>query len=385
MDGRPDLPSDPLVDTVREVGQRLELGRRYRELDERAEFPWAEFRGLADAGLIGLHTPEALGGRGLSVERTGVLLFHLGYLGGTAFAKLSLQPEFSSVLAEHGSSELVEEWFRPLVRGERLVGNQITEPGAGSDAAAITMTARPKGEAYLLEGEKSEVAFALDAGAAIVYARVPGAGPQHEVTAFLVPQDLPGIARSAAARDLGERWMRRGVVRYSAVELPARYRLGEEGEGFRYVRKELTREHALLAAIYLGVARASWDETVAHVGRRSAFGQPLSAQEAVSFALVEDGARLEAAWLLTQKVLRRLDAGEPADADAALAKWMATEEALRTLDHSIQFHGGRGYSRELPHEQRWRDVRSGRIAHGPSEVMLYIAARRLWPSRPSRD
>jgi cyclohexanecarboxyl-CoA dehydrogenase len=379
----PPLPADPIVDEVRTAVTRLSLPLRYRELDRQPAFPRAEYRGLAEAGLLGLKTPTSLGGRGLPLPRAGVGLFHLGYLSGTTFAKLSLQPEFSSVLGEHGSTELVDDWFRPMVRGEQVVGNQITEPGAGSDAGAIALVAKPEGDRYILTGEKSEVAFATEAEAAIVYARVPGADPRKEITAFLVPQDLPGITRRALAGDLGERWQRRGSVRYDRVELPARFRIGEEGRGFEYVQSELTREHALLATIYLGVARASWDETVRYVESRQVFGRPLSSQEGVAFPLVEDGAALEAAWLYTERVLKRLEQGEDAHAEAALAKWMATDAALTSLDHAIQFHGGRGYSQELPHEQRWRDVRSGRIAHGPDEIMLWVAARKLWP-RPSR-
>ena len=375
----PPLPDDPIVEEIQKAAAELDLGRRYRELDRSPEFPRSEFRALGNAGLIGLRTDSALGGRGLSLGRTGIALFHLARLGGTTFAKLSLQPEFSSVLAEHGSPSLIDDWFRPLVRGETLVGNQITEPGAGSDATAISMKAVRKGDEYVLEGTKSEVAFAQDADAAIVYTRVPAIEPRREITAFLVPQDLPGISRTRTPTDLGERWMRRGSVEYHDVRVPESYRIGSEGEGFEYLRTELTRERSLLSAIYLGVARASWEETVQYVENRSAFGRPLSRQEAVAFPLVEDGARLDAAWLFTEHVLARADRGEDVDADAALAKWISTEDALRALDHAIQFHGGRGYSGDLPHEQRYRDVRSGRIAHGPSEIMLHVASRRLWP------
>ncbi len=381
MPDLPPLPQDPAVDEVREAARRLDLARRSRELDRAPAFPWPEYRALGEAGLLGLHVPSDLGGRGWPVRRVGVALYHLAYLAGTTFAKLSLQPEFSSVLAEHGSPDLVREWFRPIVRGETLVGNQITEPGAGSDAGAIRSVAVPDGDHYRLSGTKSEAAFATDAQAAIVYARVPGPDPRREITAFLVPRDLPGVHAEGPAGDLGERWQRRGTVRYDQVRVPGRLRIGEVGAAFEYVQHELTREHALLAAIYLGVARASWDETVRFVEERKVFGRPLSAQEAVAFALVADGAELEAAWLYTDRVLERLDRGAESDGDAALAKWMATEVALRTIDHAIQFHGGRGYSQELPHEQRWRDVRSGRIAHGPSEIMLWVAARRLWPRR----
>ncbi len=377
------LPDDPIVAEVSSAARRLDLGRRYRELDRRPEFPYPEFKALGAAGLLGLSLPAEVGGRHLPLHRVAVALFRLGYLGGTAFAKLALQPEFASVLAEHGSPALVDAWFRPLVRGERLVGNQITEPGAGSDVGAIALEARRSGDEYVLNGTKSEVAFAEDAGAALVYGRVPGVAPGGGITAFLVEQDRPGVRRVAGGGDLGERWQRRGRVEYEDVRVTASARIGEEGSAFRYVRGELARERGLLAAIYLGVARASWDETVAYVGERAAFGRPLSDQPSVAIPLVDDGAALESAWLFCGQALDRLGTDDPADAAArtAMAKAMAVDAALRTIDHAIQFHGGRGYSQALPHEQRWRDVRSGRIAHGPSEVLRGIAARRIWSRR----
>jgi alkylation response protein AidB-like acyl-CoA dehydrogenase len=164
----------------------------------------------------------------------------------------------------------VDRYFRPTVRGEFLLGNQVTEPSAGSDAAAIELRAEPTPKGYRLSGTKSEVAFAQDADAAIVYGRVDGApaGPGG-ITAFLVPQGLPGIRREVVS-DLGERWMRRGTVRYDRVPIASALRIGEEGAAFSYLKDELTRERALLAAIYLGVGRASWEETVRHVGSRTA-------------------------------------------------------------------------------------------------------------------
>jgi cyclohexanecarboxyl-CoA dehydrogenase len=375
------LPEDPLSDDVRAFADQHRLGARSRELDQAPEFPWREFRAMGQAHFLGLHFPESVGGRGLPLTRVGTLLFHLAYLGGTTFAKLSLQPEFSQVLFDHGGSERVEREFGGLMQGERLIANQITEPNAGSDVAAVQMEARAVGDEYVLNGTKSEAAFASDAHAAIVYARVPGAASSSGITAFLVPQDLPGIERSTIP-DLGERWMRRGTVTYRNVRLPRSGRIGEEGLGFRYVRSELRRERALLACIYLGVARASWDETVRYVGERTAFGRPLSDQEAVAFPLVEDDVGLAAAWTHALSVLARLDSGEGSDGEAAMAKWLATEVALRAIDHAIQFHGGRGYSTALPHEQRWRDVRSGKLAHGTSEIMQLVASRALWPVAP---
>jgi cyclohexanecarboxyl-CoA dehydrogenase len=377
----PPHPDDPLVREVNEFASRHRLMDRCRELDRAPAFPLEEYRAMGKAGLLGLRTPQHLGGRGLPLPRVAALLFHLAYRSGTAFGKLSLQPEFSSVLADHGSPELVDEWFRPMVRGERLIGNQVTEPGAGSDAQGIALSATRDAHDYVLEGTKSEIALLLDADAAIVYARVPGPDPRGGITAFLVPQSLPGIERKVSSGDLGERWQRRGTARYDHVRIPDSHRIGEEGKGFEYLRGELTQERALLAAIYLGVAFASWEETVGYVGARSVFGKPLARQEGVSFPLAQDGARLAADWLFTEEVLGELEREGNAEAGAALAKWMAVEDGLRAIDHAIQFHGGRGYSQDLPHEQRWRDVRSGAIAHGPSEVMLVVAAHEIRSGR----
>jgi acyl-CoA dehydrogenase len=375
-------PDDPLLPEVRAVAERLRLAARYRELDRDPKFPVEEFRALGRAGLLGLTVRTELGGRGLPASRAAAVLFHLAHAGGTTFAKLALQPEFSSVLGEHGSASLVDRWFRPLVRGEHLVGNQITEPTCGSDAAALALEAAPAPDGYRLVGTKSEAAFAADAQAAIVYGRLPATRGTEGVTAFLVPQEAPGIDRSVDGLDLGERWQRRGSVRYRGVLVPAAQRIGEEGAAFGYLREELARERGLLAATYLGVARASWEETVRHVGEREAFGRRLADQPAVAGPLVEDAAELASTWLFTVDALRRLERGDDDGASTAVAKVRASRAALVALDHAVQYHGGAGYSSRHPHEQRWRDVRSGALAHGPSEVLLGLAARRLWPPAP---
>jgi alkylation response protein AidB-like acyl-CoA dehydrogenase len=361
------VPRTALDEEIRSACATLDLEALAQRIDRAPEFPRAAFHALGGLRLLGLVTPIRYGGREIPLVDAGSALYGLAYQSGaTAFAKLSLQPEFATVLADHGSDALREEYYRPMCRGERLVGNQLTEPGAGSDARALSTEARSTGSEYRVTGTKSEAAFAVDADAAIVYARVPphADGPGG-ITAFLIPQHGPGVDREQID-DLGERWMRRGTVRYRDVAVPAAFRLGAEGEGLDLVLPELNRERALLAMIYLGVARRTLEETVEHVGAREAFGGPLHRQEAIAFPLVEDWANAEAATLYALEVLRRRSAGIAADGEAAMAKWMATEIALRTIDHAIQFHGGRGYSTALPFERRWRDVRSGGLAHGPS-------------------
>lgn len=379
----PALPSDPLAEELRGFAAAQGLPERYRALDRAPAFPWREFRAMGEDRWLGLHYAERLGGRGLPLPRAGRLLYHLGYWGGTTFAKLSLQPEFCSVLAERGSPEMIRSYFLPLLRGQVLIGNHVTEPTAGSDLSQITAVAEREGDRYVLTATKSEAAFVKDASAALVYARLrPSSHDARGFTAFLVPQDRPGI-RIEVIDDLGERWMRRGTVEYDHVRLTVEDRVGDEGHALTYLLPELSRERALLAMLYLGVARASWEETVRRVGERVVFDRPLYQHEAVGFPLVRDWADLESTRLWAEAALSSLERGEGAVKETALAKAVATEVALRTLDHAIQFHGGSGYSARWAHEQRFRDVRSGSLAHGSTELLYQVATRQLWRKRPS--
>ncbi|MEM0129763.1 MAG: acyl-CoA dehydrogenase family protein [Thermoplasmata archaeon] len=385
----PPLPDDPLGDDLDGLVERLRLRDRATALDRNPSFPWPEFRAMGEGRWLGLDRPTSEGGRGLPPVRAARLLYRLAYRAGTAFAKLSLQPGFSSVLGEHGSPSLREAYYRPLMEGAVLVGNHLTEPDAGSDLGRMAATAERRGGSYRLTGTKTEAAFAVDASAAIVYARRPGTSGLRGITAFLVPQEGSGIERGIVP-DLGERWMRRGWVRYRDVEVPEDHRIGEEGEAIRYLAPELARERAYLAMIYLGVARASWEETALRAGERRVFDRPLAEHEAVGFPLMEDWGELEATRLYAEEALRALEAGRRAEVETSLAKVLAVRVALRTIDHAIQFHGGAGYSQALPHEQRYRDVRSGGIAHGSSEVLLRAAGRAVWrrsgePSRGTQD
>ncbi|MHB1931866.1 MAG: acyl-CoA dehydrogenase family protein [Thermoplasmata archaeon] len=374
----PPLPDDPLVPDLVEFCEHHRLAESSARLDQQPEFPWEIFRRMGHAGYLGLTVPSERGGRGLPATRAAVLLFHLAYRSGTTFAKLSLQPEFASVLGEQGGPELVAEYFAPMLRGETLVANQVTEPAAGSDAGGLQLTAALERGEYRLDGVKTEAAFAVDARAAIVYGRTSDEPGTRGISAFLVEQDREGVRRSLSPPDLGERWMRRGQIVYEGVRVPIDHRLGPEGSGFKLVRTELTRERGLLAAIYLGVARAAWDRSLQHAAQRRAFGEPLARQSAVRDRLVDAWAELESSWLLVLWALERFDRGERADAYTALAKATATRVALEVIDTALQFHGGRGYSSELPFERWWRDVRSGGIAHGPTEIMRRIASKGLW-------
>lgn len=372
-----------LREEVREFANQHHLAPRSKALDASPAFPWEEYRALGTRGWLGPRVPPSFGGRGWSFRTEAVLLEELAAQGGSVFAKLVLQPEFCAVL-RRAAPELRERWYLPLLRGERLVGNQITEPGAGSDVRALSMTADRVAdgstEQYVLQGTKSEAAFAVDAEAAIVYART---GPKEAgggLTAFLVPSDTRGITVEPHG-DMGERWMRRGTVHYDAVRVPLTHQIGEEGQALHYLVEELTEERVMLAVIYLALAESSLTEVIGHARSRKVFGTRLGDLEAVGFALAEDRALLDATRLYLEQVLTEIETSKATPGRAGMAKWMANSVALRVLDHAIQFHGGAGYSSKLPHEQRWRDVRSGGLAHGSNETLKMLSARELFGPR----
>ena len=384
MSVRPSLIDLPLSPTARELvawSKAHRLADRARELDERPRFPSEVFRALGRRRFLGLTLSRARGGRELALPDAGAALLALAHESGTTFAKLALQPEFCGVLAREGSPAQRSKFFRPLIEGRLLIGNQITEPDAGSDLRALSSRATPVVSGFELSGIKSEAAFAVDARQAIVYANVSEGdfGP----TAWLVDQRLPGVRRQRSAADLGERWMRRGTVRYRRVRLPRSARIGREGDAYAYLARELTEERALLAAIDLGVGRRAWELAAVRAAERTSMGRPLARHQAIGFALAEAWSRLDAATLYAFDVLARLERGEEADARAAMAKFTAVEESLAILDLALQVHGARGYSDEFPFARWWRDVRSGRLAHGTSEILRHLATRRLWPDRPA--
>jgi cyclohexanecarboxyl-CoA dehydrogenase len=353
---------------IREFCREHDLARLCQQLDARPRFPREVFALLGSRGWLGSGVAAEFEGAGWPLSREAVVIEELAREGGSVFAKLALQPNYCSILRQ-GSGELRARWYSPLLRGTVLVGNQITEPDAGSDVASMAMVAEKQGDEYVLQGSKSGIAFAEDAEAAIVLARTGGSPGAKGVSAFLVPQRLQG--------DLGERWMRRGRVSYNQVRVPASHLIGREGEAFSYLMTSLTHERVLLSVIYLALADASLRTTIDHVMQRKAFGRVIGSFEAVSFPLVEGVARLEAARLLVERTIARHEQGQKVDAEASLCKWLSNETALRILDDAIQFHGSLGYSNQAPHEQRWRDVRSGGIAHGTREILHVVAAREI--------
>ncbi len=361
-------------DAVRKLA-RSEIAPGYLMRAKQTEFPWGVHQRIADLGVFGMlagpeYNPldeEDFVAVGLAVEEIAYADFNAA----NAIIPVLLM---TSLISTHGSERVQREWLRPLVSGEAFVAFGLTEPGSGSDAAALRATATSDGVDYLLNGEKTSVTMLAHAGAMIVAANTVRDTKMLGVSAFLVDLGAPGITTTVIP-DTGWQTMGRGAIHFDNVRLPADSLIGPEGSAFRNVLNGFDFTRPLLALTGIGCAQASLDETAEYVRARQAFGTPLSRFEGVSFPLAEHATTLEAARLLCYSALWRRGEGIRHTAEAAMSKWYGPLMASQAVKDCLLLHGNYGYSQELPFEQRLRDVMAVEIADGTAQIQKIIIAR----------
>jgi cyclohexanecarboxyl-CoA dehydrogenase len=353
-----------------------ELAPRYAEWDRSGQFPRALWRRMGDLGVTGARVPDAYGGSGLDAVSTGIAAeeiargdFNLSY--GVLMPAL-----VGEVLRQHAGERVREQWLRPLASGEAVLGLALSEPGAGSDARAIATRAVRDGDEYVLNGEKSGISLLMAADACVTFAKTDPAAGSRGVTAFLVPMAAPGVTR-IAFRDMGSRAVGRGALHLDGVRVPADYRVGEEGSGFRSVMNGFDFSRFLIGLMCLGAAEASLAETMEYVKGREAFGQPLARFEGVQFPIAEHATYIEAARWLCYRGLWLRETEQPHTKEAAMAKWWAPKVAVDCIHDCLLLHGQYGYTQDLPHEQRLRDVIGLQIGDGTAQIQKIIIAREL--------
>ena len=365
---------DELARTVRTFAAR-ELAPHSREWDRTSEFPKDTWRRMGELGLLGLRIPTEYGGVdaefvmvGIAMEETARGDFSCTY--GIQLAALA-----GEILGKNGHPDVSRRWLPRVATGEAVIALALTEPGAGSDAAALACRARRDGEHWVITGEKSGISLGIAADAAIVFART-GGDRAKGVSTFLVPLDAPGVSRSAL-RDLGSHAVGRAVLTFDGVRVPASHLIGAEGSGFAQVMRGFDYNRVAISLACLGVAQASLEETMKYVRERSTFGKPLARYEGVSFPIAEAATQLEAARLFCYRALWLCDHGLPHTKEAAMVKWWAPKIARETIHQCLLLHGHYGYTDELPFEQRLRDVIGLEIGDGSAEIMKIIVAREL--------
>jgi len=343
--------------------------------DRGTAFPRERLRELATLGVMGLRVPEEYGGIGGTYVMTGIAAEELGRgdHGYTLFVQLGAI--VGDLLSGYATKRVRDEWLPGVATGERLIAFGLTEPGAGSDAAALQATATRDGDVYVVRGEKASVTFAGLADACIVFARTGGAGAKA-IGAILVPLDQSGVSRRTY-KSVGERLTQRGSLVFDDVRVPADHLLGDERAGFIQAMEAFDYNRAIIALACVGAASQSIDETIEYVKQRKTFGKPLASRQGVAFQIAEHLTMLQAARLLAFDCLARRDRGEPHTKEAAMAKWLGPKAAAEAIHACMILHGWMGYDQDLPHEQRLRDVIGLEIGDGTPEIMKGIIAREV--------
>ncbi|MFB7043085.1 MULTISPECIES: acyl-CoA dehydrogenase family protein [unclassified Streptomyces] len=354
-----------------------QLGPHAVAWDRDKHFPVDVLRRAAGLGLGGVYVREEHGGSGLG-RVDGVLVFEALATGCPSIAGyLSIHNMVAWMIDRYGDDAQRGRWLPDLCSARRLGSYCLTEPGAGSDAAALRTRAERVGDDYVLTGVKQFVSGAGASDVYVVMARTGAEGPGG-ITAFVVERDDPGVSFGANERKMGWNAQPTRQVVLDGVRIPAARRLGAEGEGFRIAMNGLNGGRLGIAACSLGGAQSALDRSLAHLADREAFGARLLDAQALQFRLADMATELAAARALVRQAADALDRGDPqAPRLCAMAKRFATDTGYAVADRALQLHGGYGYLNEYGIEKIVRDLRVHRILEGTNEIMQVIVARGL--------
>ncbi|MGC1778393.1 MAG: acyl-CoA dehydrogenase family protein [Xanthobacteraceae bacterium] len=345
--------------------------------DETKHFPVAEMRAAAALGMGGMFVAEDFGGAGLS-RLTGTLIFEALATGcPTVSAYLSIHNMTALLIDAFGSQAQRQHWLPKLCTMELLASYCLSEPGAGSDAAALITRAARNGDHYVLDGQKQFISGAGAGDLYLVMARTGSAGPSG-ISAFLVPGDSAGISFGALERKMGWNAQPTRAVVFQDVRVPVDNRLGEEGFGFKIAMAGLDGGRLNIAACSLGGAQSALEKALAYMKERKAFGKRLDEFQALQFRLADMATGLEASRALLWRAAAALDRKEPeATQLSAMAKRFVTDTCFDIANAALQLHGGYGYLCEYGVEKIVRDLRVHQILEGTNEIMRLIVARHL--------
>jgi citronellyl-CoA dehydrogenase len=361
--------------TVREFCER-ELAPHAREWDDREEFPRELFRRFAGLGLFGIRQDPAWGGSGLDWWYVVTYAEELVRCrnAGLAMAMLVHGEMATPVIGELGTDEQKREFLAPAIRGERVAALAISEPDAGSDVAAIRTTARRDGDDLVVSGSKMWITNGARADFLTLAVRT--GGPGHEgLSLLLFPTDVRGFEVSRRLEKVGNPSSDTAVLFFDECRVPARYLLGEEGQGFAYVMVNFQGERLVAAVQAVAAMQLLVDDALRYASERRAFGRPLSAFQAWRHRMAEHLAAIEAARWLTYRASDLYDRGQVALREISMAKLFACDLAQDVAYDCMQLHGGMGYVLETDVARAWRDLRVMTIAGGSSEIMKEIISR----------
>jgi len=363
-------------DMVREFASR-EIAPLAHQMDIDGDMPESLLEKMRQNGFFGLTFPEAHGGLGVDTLTYGLVIEELSKASAGVSVMLTVHNSVGSYPVAMFGSDVVKDRFLARMAAGQIAAFCVTEPGAGSDAAALTTTARRDGDSYYLNGAKSFVTNGSRAAFYVVVARTPGTVGRKGTHAFIVEADTPGITVAKKEDKMGLRASDTVSLDFDEVQVPAEHLLGEEGDGLRIALTALDGGRIGIAFQALGIGQACLEESISYAKVREQFGKPISAQPTIRNMIADMGTALEAARLLAYHACWLKDAGHPFTKEAAMAKVSATEAAWRAADSAVQIHGGYGFCKEYAVERYYRDVRVTRIYEGTSEIQRLVIARKL--------
>ena len=369
-----------LKNTVRDFADR-ELAPRAAAYDESGDFPWDNIRGLASLGLLGLTIDEEYGGSGGTARQLALAMEEIAR--GCAatsvifVAHLSLCAQFINMF---GTESQKRRFVPPLASGEKLGAFALTEPGSGSDAAALRTTATKSNGGYILNGSKLFITNASEADTFVVMVSHDLKQGARGVDALVVERDTNGLTITPQHGKMGMRASTTSEMVFQECPVPGENRLGDEGNGFRQAMQMLTASRVAIAAQCVGIARAAFEASVRYAKQREAFGQPLADFQAIQWMIADMATSIDAARLLVHHAATLLDKGLPFVVEASKAKLFASRVAVDSADKGVQIHGGAGYFAPTPVERYFRDAKVTEIYEGTSEIQRLVIARNILQS-----
>ena len=358
--------------SVREFAE-AELKPRARELDENGHFPADLFRQAAELGLAGVALPESEGGAGFDHISYTIVIEEISRCCASTGVILSVQNSlYCDPIHRYGTAEQKRKFLRPFARGEKIGCYALTEPQAGSNAAALQTQAVKKGDKYILHGTKAWITNGGAADAAIVYANTDPSRGEKGITAIVVEKGTPGFTVGKEEKKLGISATACSELVFADCEVPESNRIGKEGDGYKIALSTLDGGRIGIAAQATGIAQGAFEAALNYSQQRLAFGRPIAQFQAIQFMFADMATEIDAARLLVRKAAWKQDSGARFTQDAAMAKLFASEMATRVTHKAIQIHGGNGYSREYPVERAYRDARITEIYEGTSEIQRLV-------------
>jgi alkylation response protein AidB-like acyl-CoA dehydrogenase len=371
---------DERIAAIREETRRFADGRirpLAAELDETERFPAELYAEMAALGLFGIAVPEAHGGVGADVLAYAAVMEELSRGYASVADQCGLVELVATLLSQHGSDEQRDAYVRPLLAGRRRCAYALTEAGAGSDLAGLRTTATPDGDGWRLSGEKLWIHNAPVADFALVLARTDPALGTRGMSIFVVDLDAPGCSRGSKEHKMGQRASPVGALHFDGVRLPASARLGPPGRGFHLMMGALDKGRVGIGALAVGILQAALEESISYAKLRRQFGHPIAEFQAIQWMLADMAKDTAAARLLVEDAARRLDRGERAAKECAMAKCFASDAAVAHTANAVQIHGGIGYIRGVAVERLYRDAKITQIYEGTNQVQRLIIARQL--------